>query len=122
MGCYVCNGATLMCTMGVAPSSLVVLPAKMVLTCNMPMATIMDNNFPVNIIPFGLCTSPACPTFIKISGTPGPCVPAIPAPWMPGSPKVMVGSEPALTDNSQLQCIYGGSISVLMPGVLTVQY
>ncbi len=121
MGCYVCNGATLMCTMGIAPSSLMVLPLKKVLTCNMPMATIMDNKFPVNIIPFGLCTSPICPTFNKVLGIPGPCMPAIPAPWMPGSPKVMVGNEPALTDTSKLQCIYGGSISIVMPGELTVQ-
>jgi hypothetical protein len=41
---------------------------------------------------------------------------------MPGSPKVMVANEPALTDTSKLQCIYGGSISVVMPGELTVQY
>jgi hypothetical protein len=121
MGTYVCSGAMMMCTMGLAPSSLNVLPVKKVMTENKPMATIMDNKAYVNVAPFALCASPLCPTFIKISGTPGPCVPALPAPWAPGLPKVLVGNEPALTDSSTLQCVYGGTIKIVFPGEVTVQ-
>jgi hypothetical protein len=58
----VCNGATMMCTMGMAPSTLVVLPVHRVLTDNQPAANIMDHVPMVNIMPFGMCISPANPT------------------------------------------------------------
>ena len=61
MGMHVCNGAVLMCSFGVAPSSLIVLPINMMMTSNMPAANIMDNKPMVNILPFGMCMSPANP-------------------------------------------------------------
>lgn len=122
MGNYVSNGAMLTCTMGVAPSTLTVLPVDKVLTENKPMATIMDHKPFVNIAPFALCSSPLSPTFIKVSGTPGPCVPNLPAPWVSGKPDVMVANKPALTAQCSLMCVYGGSISIAFPGELTVQY
>jgi hypothetical protein len=122
MGNYVCNGAMLTCTMGIAPSALTVLPVNRVNTENKPMSTIMENKPYINVKPFGLCTSPLCPTFIKISGTPGPCVPTLPAPWVPGKPNVLVGNKPALTKQSSLMCVYGGTIKVAYPGEMTVQY
>lgn len=54
MGIHVCMGATLMCSFGVAPSSLVVLPQNRVLTSNVPAANIMDHIPIVNIPPFGM--------------------------------------------------------------------
>ena len=122
MGNYVSHGAMLTCTMGIAPATLNVLPINRVNTENKPMATIMDNKPYVNVMPFGLCTSPACPTFIKPPGTPGPCVPSLPAPWATGKPNVLVANKPALTKTSRLQCIYGGSISIAFPGELTVKF
>jgi len=61
MPMQVCMGATMMCSFGMAPSSLVVLPTNMVFTSEMPDANIMDNIPLVNIMPFGMCMSPANP-------------------------------------------------------------
>ena len=51
----------MMCTMGMAPSSLVVLPINRVMTDEVPDANIMDHVPLVNIMPFGMCMSPANP-------------------------------------------------------------
>src|SRR4029077_3039787 len=52
MAMQVCMGAMMMCTMGIAPSSLVVLPTNMVMTDEMPDANIMDFIPMVNIMTF----------------------------------------------------------------------
>src|SRR5436305_1701869 len=57
----VCMGAMMTCTMGMAPSSLVVLPINRVMTNEVPDANIMDHVPLVNIMPFGMCMSPANP-------------------------------------------------------------
>ena len=113
--------------MGVAPSTLNVLPKARVLTENMPMACIADNIPMVNIPPFGVCTSLANPVTAAQTAaalgvlTPGPCIPVLPAPWLPGSPTVLVGGMPALTMTSKCQCAYGGVISVVNPGATREQ-
>ena len=107
MGMVVTNGAMLQCTFGVAPSSLMVTPEKRVTDHNMPVANIMDFAPMKNIMPFGMCNAPTNPAFIAATAaklgvpTPVPCVPVIPAPWAPGSPTVMVGNIPALTNMSK---------------------
>lgn len=122
---HVCNGALLACTFGAAPSTMVVLPKNKMMTSNMPAANIMDNVPMVNIMPFGMCNSPANPTVAAATAaamgvlTPMPCVPAIPAPWAPGTPTVMLGNMPVLNNTSKLMCAYGGVISVNMPGQMT---
>lgn len=55
-------GAMMQCTFGVAPSTLVVLPANKVLAEEPPAANIMDHKPLVHILPFGMCNSPANPT------------------------------------------------------------
>lgn len=125
MAIHVCMGATLMCSFGVAPSSLVVLPKNTTMTSNMVAANIMDNIPMVNIMPFGMCSSLANPTVAAAttaaSGvlTPMPCVPVTPAPWVPGSATVMLGNMPALTNNCKLMCTWGGVIQVTVPGQMT---
>ena len=52
MGQQVCMGAMMQCSFGMAPSSLCVLPTKMVMTSKMPAATIMDHIPLVNVLPF----------------------------------------------------------------------
>ena len=128
MPCQVCMGATLQCSFGMAPSSLVVLPQNRVLTGSVPPdANIMDNKPFVNILPFGMCTSIANPTVAAATAaalgvlTPMPCVPATPAPWAPGSPTVLIGNMPALNNTSKLMCIWGGVIQVVNPGQMTGQ-
>ena len=61
MAKHVCNGATLQCTMGMAPSTFIVTPENKMLTSNQPAANIMDHKPMKNIMPFGMCKSPANP-------------------------------------------------------------
>ncbi|RKG64195.1 DUF4280 domain-containing protein, partial [Corallococcus exercitus] len=60
MGVQVVMGAMLQCSFGVAPSSLMVLPANRVMATT-PAANIMDNKPLLNILPFGMCNSLANP-------------------------------------------------------------
>ena len=96
MAIQVCMGATLQCSFGAAPSSLVVLPTSRTMTTT-PAATIMDHAPLVNIMPFGMCSSPANPTVAAATAaalgvlTPMPCVPATAAPWVTGAPTVLIG-------------------------------
>ncbi len=126
MGLQVCNGALLLCSFGVAPSSLIVLPTHMVFTTGLPLATIMDNVPIVNIPPFSMCNSLANPAVASATSaacgvlTPMPCVPTIPAPWVVGSPTVLIGKLPALNMSSIVMCAYGGVISITLPGQFKV--
>jgi hypothetical protein len=122
MPMHVCSGATLQCSFGLAPSSLMVLPQNMMNTGNMPAANIMDNVPMANIMPFGMCTSLANPTVASATSaamgvlTPMPCIPMTTAPWAPGAATVLLGNMPALDDVSKLMCNWGGVISVVVPG------
>src|SRR5213080_803823 len=101
MGMQICKGATMLCSFGLAPSTLVVLPENRVLT-GTPAANIMDNKPLVNVLPFGLCQSLANPAVAAATAaalgvlTPMPCVPVTPAPWVVGSPTVLIANMPAL--------------------------
>ncbi len=126
MAMQVCMGAMLQCSFGAAPSSLVVLPDKCVLT-GTPAANIMDNKPIVNVPPFGMCSSIANPTVASATAaalgvlTPMPCVPVIPAPWAPGAPTVLIAEMPALDSSSMLMCTWGGVIKINSPGQATVE-
>ena len=125
MGMNVCSGAMLKCSFGLAPGSLTVLPINRIKTA-MLIANIMDNKPFMNIMPFGMCTSPANPTVAAATAaamgvlTPMPCIPVTTAPWMPGSPTVLVAGMPALNNSSKLMCTWGGIIEVVMPGQFTI--
>jgi hypothetical protein len=122
---HVCMGAMLQCTFGVAPSTFLVLPVNRVMTSFVPAANIMDNKPMVNILPFGMCTSPANPAVAAATAaalgvlTPMPCIPNTVAPWAPGAATVLLANMPALDDTSKLTCLWGGMISVSMPGQMT---
>lgn len=119
-------GATLMCSFGMAPSSLSVLPTNCTYAGGPVAANIMDNVPCLNIMPFGMCQSLANPTVAAATAaalgvlTPMPCVPVTAAPWTPGSPTVMIGSMPALNNTSKLMCSWGGVIQITVPGQTTV--
>jgi hypothetical protein len=116
----------MMCSFGLAPSSLVVLPPNRVVTSMVPDANIMDHKPLVNIMPFGMCTSLANPTVASATAaalgvlTPMPCIPNTPAPWVPGEPTILLGNFPALDNMSKLNCIWGGIIQFITPGEFTV--
>lgn len=126
MGFGVCGGAVLNCSFGMAPSVMNVLPAARVMS-NMALATIMDNVPFVNILPFGMCQSMMNPTVAAATAaamgalTPMPCIPVLPAPWVPGSPTVLIGGKPALNNSCKLNCAYGGIISINNPGTMNIQ-
>lgn len=125
MGMCVCGGAILRCPFGIAPSVLNVLPLNRVVS-SMPIATIMDNVPMVNILPFGMCSCPANPTVAAATTaalgvlTPMPCIPAVVAPWTPGSPQVLIGSKPALSASSKCVCMWGGVIEITSSGQFTI--
>jgi Domain of unknown function (DUF4280) len=125
MSNFVCMGASLQCSFGAAPSSLVVLPANRVLTGGVPAANIMDHMPIVNVPPFGMCSSLANPTVAAATAaalgvlTPMPCIPVTPAPWVPGAPTVLMANFPALDDQSKLMCTWGGVIQINFAGQAT---
>jgi hypothetical protein len=125
MALQVCNGAMLKCSMGVAPSSLVVTPEKLVNSSPVPAANIMDHIPMKNIMTFGMCQSPSNPAVAAATAaamgalTPMPCIPVTPAPWTPGAPTVLIKSMPALNDSSTLMCAMGGTITISMAGQQT---
>lgn len=113
-------GALVMCPMGKIPASLVVTPEGSMVTAGAPVATIMDFT-PLNMATFGVCNSPANPATLNPSGS-APCVPAVVAPWTPGSLSVLVNGIPALTSDSMCICMLSGGIpiSVIEPGQVNV--
>jgi hypothetical protein len=122
---HVVNGAVLICSMGAAPSNLMVMPVNRLLSGNQPAANIMDHKPMVNILPFKMCLSPANPTVaaatIAALGvfTPMPCIPITPAPWAPGSPNVLVGNLPAVNQTCTCNCVWGGIIQPVFAGQVT---
>lgn len=123
----VCSGALLQCSFGIAPGTLNVLPLNRMLAGSMPVANLMDNMPMVNILPFGMCTTPSNPTVAAATAaalgvlTPMPCIPVTPAPWIPGGPPTFIlGNGPVLTQNGTLMCAWGGVIKVAFPGQVAV--
>ena len=126
MAQQVCMGATLQCSFGAAPSSLMVLPTNCVLT-GTPAANIMDNVPMLNILPFGMCQSMANPMVAAATAaalgvlTPMPCIPVTAAPWAPGAPTVLLANMPTLNNSSKLMCNWAGVISINVAGQATVE-
>lgn len=122
----VVNLAVLQCSFGVAPSPLTVLPANRVQAGFQPAANIMDFKPNVNIMPFGMCSSPSNPAVISATAaamgvlTPMPCVPVTTAPWTPGAAKTLIANMPALHDGCTCMCAWAGVIKVNVPGQFTV--
>lgn len=118
----VCSLAMLKCSFGNVPAPLTVLPANRVNTNRLPAATIMDHVPLMNIPPFGMCSSPSNPMVAAATAaamgalTPMPCIPNTVAPWSPGIQDVKIGQLSALDDSSTCNCMWGGNISVEMPG------
>lgn len=122
----VCMGAQMMCSFGMAPSSLVVLPTNRVNTDMVPDANIMDYIPMVNIMPFGMCITPSNPEVASATAaalgvlTPMPCIPVTTSPWVAGAPTVNLGNFPTLDNISTLMCMWGGVITFVDAGEETV--
>jgi hypothetical protein len=117
-------GATLQCSFGAAPSDLVVLPVNQVMGEGPPAANIMDHMPMVNIMPFGVCSSPANPQVAAATAaamgvlTPQPCIPATYSPWTPGAPTVLLGNQPSLDNVSVCMCNWGGVVTIVDPATV----
>lgn len=122
----VCMGAQMMCSFGMAPSELVVLPVNRVNTDMVPDANIMDYIPMVNIMPFGMCITPSNPEVASATAaalgvlTPMPCIPVTTDPWTPGALTVNLGNFPTLDNISILMCTWGGVITFVDAGEETV--
>jgi len=119
---WVTATAPLLCSFGLAPSTLNVLPLTRVLVEGKPAATVTDMVPMVNIPPFGMCTSLANPTVAAATAaalgvlTPMPCIPVTVGPWVPPAAQTQAGNVPALTASAQCHCAWGGIISIIFPG------
>jgi hypothetical protein len=124
MPSHVVNGALLACTFGAAPSTLQVPMRNKTQIENQQAATIMDHLPNTNIMPFGMCMSPANPQVAAATAaalgvlTPQPCQPATMSPWVPGSPTTSIGSEPVLDDTCSCMCLWAGVVTITMPGTV----
>ena len=122
---WVIDGAVTACSFGTVPSSLGVLPHRRATHAGRPLATILDHQPLANIRPFGACTSPANPQVASATAAAGgvlapqPCMPATPAPWVPGSAGRGVVRETALSDACTCRCLWGGTVGVLAAGQST---
>ncbi|MBR0654538.1 DUF4280 domain-containing protein [Plastoroseomonas arctica] len=122
---WVIHDAVTACTFGASPSRLAVLPHRRATHLRRPVATILDHQPLVNILPFGACTSPANPQVAAATAaaagvlTPQPCLPATMTPWTPGSPGRAVMQEVALQDRCTCQCLWGGTVNIVDAGQAT---
>lgn len=120
----VVNGAMTACTMGLAPSTLIVPPLNRTTVGGQPMAVITDMVPFMNVLPFVLCNSISNPATATLTAaalgvlTPGPCAPVTVGPWSPGAFKATVSGIPALTDSSTCKCAYMGEIKITFSGVV----
>jgi hypothetical protein len=119
---WVTATSQLLCSFGLAPSVLNVLPDKRVLVEGKPAACITDMVPILNIPPFGMCTSMANPMVAAATAaalgvlTPMPCIPVTAGPWAPPAAQTLLGGIPALTSSGQCHCAWGGVITILFPG------
>ena len=110
--------------MGTAPSVMVVLPVSQVLVEARPVAVVADNIPFLNLLPFGMCQSPANPMVMAATAaalgvlTPMPCIPMPAGPWNSQVSKTTVGGQAMLGSGGTLSCAYGGSISIKLAGAM----
>ena len=119
----VAHGATLQCSQGMAPGTLVVTPRAFAAD-QLLLANIHDFQPMSNIMPFGMCQSMANPQVqaatVAAMGvlTPQPCIPVITGPWAPGSQFMSqnVGkgaSLPVVTSTCRCMGAYAGDITIV---------
>ena len=120
----VVTGATCMCPFGVAPAAIMSTNNQTVLVGGVPACVITDAAPMANITGFGMCTTLSNPAVASATAaalgvlTPQPCMPAIAGVWTGGT--TLIGGKPCLTQTSNCMCAYGGTITIVNPGQMTV--
>lgn len=118
---YVCTGATLKCTMGTSTTKLKATPKNVSLTGE-EQANIADYVSMLNVPSFGRCRSLDYPPTASATAanhgklTPMPCVPGTCPKWKAIDKNSLICGEPALLKPATLECMYGGTISIVNPG------
>ncbi len=118
---YVCTGATLQCTMGTSCPKLMATPKNVSLT-GKDQANVADYVSIKNVPSFGRCRSLGYPPTASATAanhgtlTPMPCVPGTCPKWQVIDKDSLICGEPALLEPATLQCMYGGTISIVNPG------
>ena len=121
MGLMAVSGAMILCTMGMAPGTLMAAVQSTCLAGGKPVAGINDIAPMTSVGACGMCTSMMNPAVSAATAaalgvlTPQPCVPVPMGPWKPGG-AVIIGGAPCLSSDSMLNCAYGGVISIANPG------
>ena len=116
----ICALSLLKCSCGTVPTPFIVLPINGVTTTGLPAGNALDNIPFLNIIPFGMCTTSANPTVAAAGGSPMPCIPVTLFPWSDTATTVKIKGIPSVTQESKLQCLWTGSISVEAPSQFVV--
>jgi hypothetical protein len=129
VGQFVVNTGQISCSMALppAPMPLTTIPMGEPVQIGGQLAGTIQHHLPMGNIPsMGMCSSPANPQGAAATAaalgvlTPQPCIPATAAPWVPGDPTVLINGQPALTSECQCMCTWGGMITVMFPGQVTV--
>ena len=114
-----------MCSFGVAPNVLETLPLSLTMGVDASAGNINSAIPFAEMTPFVMCMSMANPAVASATAAalgvlvPMPCTPVTSA-WMPGSPTVMLGGEPALDNSSTAMCGFAGVISMTFPGQIPI--
>jgi hypothetical protein len=108
--------------MGSAASALSVASARGIEGGGGVAASVDDYRTTTNLASFGTCRSLSNPQVAAATSaalgvlTPQPCVPAVSAPWSPGSTSVSVLERPALHAACRCTCQWGGAITITTAG------
>ena len=104
---YMTGMARITCNGGMMPVPIVLPMSHGVVSkgTKLPLLNANDHIPMVNIMPFGLCKiKPPTPA------GPQPCIPVTPMAWKSGDTHCFVGGAPALSSDSTLTCMMGGTI------------
>ncbi len=119
------QGTMLKCSFGNIPTPIMVLPDKKV-NSMLPVAVKSDHIPFLNILPFGMCSNPANPVVAAATAaalgvlTPMPCIPCTVQDWSRPCGKVKIHGKEMINMDSQLSCLYGGTIQAVAPVQPTV--
>lgn len=123
---YVCSLATLKCSFGDKTSKLIIYPDRTVFLTGQPMANISDHTSMYNIWPFGRCRTICYPSTGAATAaaygklTPMPCVPGTVTEWLNGKNDYIIKGKPALLKSSYCRCQWGGIITIINDGQISI--
>jgi hypothetical protein len=108
----VVTGATLECSEGTGPSTLIATAEPPIQLLGITVASVLDHKPSVNVKSFQTCKIKK-----KKGEHPCTCKPETPEVWTPGATSTLLPSaSPVLTEASTLKCKVGGTISIVDSG------